>query len=150
MALHYCKRCGRVVERNEHNRAEDGNYKCDSCHYNVYPVPEKYWLDGLDYLITKEQKALLREELVKTSPEYDEAMFKRREINLAAENARWAEEERLRTMQAGRNMVSCTYCGSTNISKIGFLERLGSAELWGLGSSKIGKQFHCNNCGANF
>ena len=25
-----------------------------------------------------------------------------------------------------------------------------SGALWGLGSKKIGKQFHCNNCGADF
>lgn len=44
----------------------------------------------------------------------------------------------------------CTYCGSSNIRKIGLLNRAVSAELLGLGSKKIGKQFHCNNCGADF
>ena len=44
----------------------------------------------------------------------------------------------------------CPICGSTNIRKIGLLNRAISTELWGLGSKKIGKQFHCNNCGADF
>lgn len=44
----------------------------------------------------------------------------------------------------------CPYCHSFQTEKIGWLDRWGSAELWGLGSSKIGKQFHCNNCGADF
>lgn len=46
--------------------------------------------------------------------------------------------------------VECPYCHSTNTKKIGWLDRCGSVELWGLGSSKIGKQFHCNNCEADF
>lgn len=46
--------------------------------------------------------------------------------------------------------VECPYCHSTNVKKIGLLNRAISTELWGLGSKKIGKQFHCNNCGADF
>lgn len=46
--------------------------------------------------------------------------------------------------------VECLYCHSTNVKKIGLLNRAISTELWGLGSKKIGKQFHCNNCGADF
>ena len=48
------------------------------------------------------------------------------------------------------NLVKCHYCGSTNVKKIGLLNRAISTELWGLGSKKIGKQFHCNNCGCKF
>lgn len=46
--------------------------------------------------------------------------------------------------------AECPYCHSTRTEKIGWLDRVGSAELWGLGSPIIGKQFHCNNCGADF
>lgn len=46
--------------------------------------------------------------------------------------------------------VTCPYCGSTNISKIGTLNRAVSVGLLGLASSKIGKQWHCNNCGSDF
>lgn len=53
-------------------------------------------------------------------------------------------------VSGGGNKVTCFYCHSTNVSKIGVMNRVGSAEVWGLGSDKIGKQFHCNNCGANF
>lgn len=50
----------------------------------------------------------------------------------------------------GYPKVECPYCHTTNTKKIGWLDRVGSAELWGLGSPIIGKQFHCNNCGADF
>lgn len=46
--------------------------------------------------------------------------------------------------------VECPYCHSANTQKIGWLDRIGSAELWGLGSPLLGKQFHCNDCGADF
>ena len=46
--------------------------------------------------------------------------------------------------------IYCPYCKSCFTQKIGFWDRLGSAELWGLGSPILGKQFHCNNCGADF
>ena len=46
--------------------------------------------------------------------------------------------------------VTCSYCGSSNVKKIGLLNRAVSTELWGLGSKKIGKQWHCNNCNSDF
>lgn len=46
--------------------------------------------------------------------------------------------------------VKCPYCSSTNTSKISGIRRRVSIGLFGLGSSKIGKQWHCNNCNSNF
>lgn len=45
--------------------------------------------------------------------------------------------------------VCCPNCGSTNVKKISATKRLFSAELFGLASSSIGKQFQCmeKNCG---
>ncbi len=46
--------------------------------------------------------------------------------------------------------VTCPYCKSTNTSKIGALKRSTSFGLFGFGSSKIGKQWHCNSCSSDF
>ena len=45
--------------------------------------------------------------------------------------------------------IRCPNCGSTNVKKISATKRLFSAELFGLASSSIGKQFQCmeKNCG---
>lgn len=46
--------------------------------------------------------------------------------------------------------ITCPYCQSTRVSRIGLLSRIVSVELWGLASSKIGKQWRCDNCGSEF
>ena len=144
--LHYCKKCGRVVEINTQD------ITCDCCKSTVFPVPEKYWLDGLDFLISNESKALLIEELVKTSPEFDQYLFDHRDEILAKQSAEFdakmAHGKAILEEQGRR--VTCSYCGSSNVKKIGLLNRAVSTELWGLGSKKIGKQWHCNNCGSDF
>lgn len=48
--LHYCKKCSRVVENSDNVK----DYRCDYCNSITYPVPEKYWLDGLDFMISNE------------------------------------------------------------------------------------------------
>ena len=45
------------------------------------------------------------------------------------------------------NIPKCPTCGSTNISKIGFGERMLSVGTFGLLSKKMNKTFKCKNCG---
>lgn len=47
-------------------------------------------------------------------------------------------------------VITCPYCHSSSVKKISAFSRIGSAELWGLGSPEIGKNFKCNRCGAYF
>lgn len=44
----------------------------------------------------------------------------------------------------------CPTCQSTNISKIGTINRMVSTGLFGLASSKIGKTHKCNKCGTTW
>lgn len=46
--------------------------------------------------------------------------------------------------------ITCPYCKSTDTKKITTTGRIFSVRLFGFGSSKIGKQFHCNKCKADF
>ena len=156
MALHYCKKCGRVVER-ESNRAGYRNDTCDYCNSKVYPVPEKYWLDGLDFLITNDMKKLLREELVKTSQEFDEYLFTHRECDLAQRTAQidaaLAHGKEILEGKDKRNTfnIQCPYCHATNIKKISVSSKVVHALTLGLFSvSRNSKQWHCNHCGSDF
>ena len=46
--------------------------------------------------------------------------------------------------------VKCPYCQSTNTKKIGAGGRLLSTLTFGIASGKMGKQWHCKNCGSDF
>lgn len=46
--------------------------------------------------------------------------------------------------------ITCPYCHSTNVSKIGTVDRGLSVGMTGLASGKLGKQWHCNKCKSNF
>lgn len=45
------------------------------------------------------------------------------------------------------NKPKCPTCSSTNVQKIGGLERAGSVYMFGIFSKKINKSFKCKNCG---
>lgn len=140
--LHYCKKCGRVLS---HPNGEN----CSFCKSVLYPVPEKYWLDGLDFLISNESKALLREELVKTSPEFDQYLFDHRDEILAKQstefNAKMAHGKAV--LEEASRVPKCPTCQSTNIRKMGGVERGASIAAFGIFSKKINKTFKCGNCG---
>lgn len=48
------------------------------------------------------------------------------------------------------NHPVCPICGSNNTGRISTLNRGVSVAMTGFASSKIGKQWHCNNCKSNF
>lgn len=143
--LSYCRKCGRTL-------FDIFEFKtiCDVCGSKTYEVPKEYvdnfrWRDG-------DGKQALIEELVKTSPEFDQYLFNHRDEILARQSSKLQEklEHGKVILEEKCRRVKCSYCGSTNVKKIELLNRAVSAELWGLGSKKIGKQFHCNSCGADF
>lgn len=49
-----------------------------------------------------------------------------------------------------QNTLRCPYCNSSDVQKISTLSRAVSVSVVGLASSKIGKQWHCNNCKSDF
>lgn len=149
MAHYYCKRCGRIYISDK-NEGE-----CDYCGSESYPVPEKYRDEG-EVFMSDEQEELLREELVKPSPVFDEYLFNHRDEDMRAE---WVKSEAAlahgRAILEGRDKgnrfgIECPYCHATNIRKVSLAGRAVSAGIFGLGSKKIGKQWHCNKCGSDF
>ena len=77
----------------------------------------------------------------KTKPNYLQEHLENADKNI--ENAVNSINSRIVT-------ITCPYCQSTNCSKIGILSRKMSFGLFGFGSSKLGKQWHCNSCKSNF
>lgn len=52
-------------------------------------------------------------------------------------------------LASGKRVV-CPYCKSTDTEKISVVSRTVSISLVGGASSKLGKQWHCNNCKSDF
>lgn len=48
------------------------------------------------------------------------------------------------------SIVECPYCHANDTKKISTTSRVISTSLFGLGSKKLGKQYHCNNCNSDF
>lgn len=144
--LHYCKKCGRVLS---HPNGEN----CSFCKSILYPVPEKYWLDGLDFLISNESKTLLREELVKTSPEFDQYLFDHRDEILAKQSAEYNAkmEHGKAVLEEANRKVTCSYCGSSNVKKITITNKAVHTSIFGIWSmGRNAKNYHCNHCGSDF
>ena len=143
--LYYCKKSGRILWT-----LNDNQKKCDCCNSIMFDVPNEYidnfrWRDG-------DGKQALIEELVKTSLEFDQYLFDHKDEILAKQSSEFDKKiaHGKAVLEEQSRRVTCSYCGSSNVKKIGLLNRAVSTELWGLGSKKIGKQWHCNNCWSDF
>lgn len=88
---------------------------------------------------------------VSESKEFIDAMIHLRQENiieyeLKMSQIRTINQSAKQHNQSQSNLPHCPTCGSTNISKIGSMERVGSVAIWGLFSKKINKTFKCNSC----
>ena len=160
----FCKRCGRIIWE----LPSETKCTCDICKSNMERIPEKYSKMFWDKDPNWEEE--LREECVKTSSEFDPELFERRpaiqkhnneeyERSQAIGRAIMAGADPKQALKAGSHMQDphgeiplhkCPYCGSLRVRKISTGRRLFSVGLFGLGSSKIGKQWHCNECNSDF
>lgn len=144
--LCYCKKCGRIITCDKPNK------QCDYCLSTVYPVPDEYLGGKTKCYMMMDLEEQFINEYIKSAPEFDQYLFDHRAEDLMRrrmeDRAQRAHGKAL--LEGKRAQRGCIYCGSTQIRKIGMLSRTISTELWGLGSKKIGKQFHCNSCGADF
>lgn len=101
------------------------------------------------------------DEEVKKRPEFDPELFhtriKRDEEYWDMHEKRAAEYEEYYNkylepikVKTNPHRVKCPYCNSSNTKKLSSMSRMFSGGLFGLGSGKIGKQWHCNSCGSDF
>lgn len=159
MGLMYCKKCGRLVQNIT---------KCDCCKSQTYEVPLHFLVSEKCPLIKNDLKNQFIEELVKASPEFDQYLFDHRDEILAQKSREYqnamevgkallegkkvSRQEILSgKLNNNRTDVSCPYCHSYNTKKITVGSKAVHTAVFGIFSmSRNSKQFHCNNCGADF
>lgn len=145
----FCEKCGRVTFGNPARI-----HYCDVCGTKKLPVPEKY-IKKTELLTDEQMRQRLNEpnglyeELVKTSPEFDQYLFDHRDEILAKETAKayavLAHTDSLKKEKS--NSPKCPTCQSTNIRRISMIESGASIFAFGILSKKINKTFKCNSCG---
>lgn len=134
---YYCAKCGNI------NTDEQQCLGCLETKY-IKLIPEKYisYIAGTIPMLNKDLKEEFIENVIKTSPDFDQSAWDRR--------IHWEEyDDNLnnKIKQEQANQPKCPTCGSTNVQKITGLERGISVATLGLFSKKINKSFKCNHCG---
>lgn len=136
--MNVCPKCGKFNRRIE--KCPDCGTAMMDCHYTTTDY------DNLSLTELSNWEQQMREKYVVNSPEFDEVLYNKR---LQEEKA---EEEYYASIptKPSEPKITCPYCKATNIRKIGIVSRSVSAGIFGLGSKKIGKQWHCDHCGSDF
>ena len=138
--LRFCQRChdNHVLGSGYERLNDEKDYTCGVCGNKLIDLP----------LTSEEFERLI---VSKYQPEdYDkevEKLIKLKEEYPATVNSQVRfEKEREKRASA----VICPYCNSDNTKKISTGRRLFSVRAFGLASSKVGKQWHCNRCKSDF
>lgn len=142
--LCYCDKCGNICEAFK-DELEDGCFCCGKS--PLKPIPREY-IDNFRWRDRDGKEAFI-EEVVKKSPNLDKILFEHRDEIIQRKN-----DEMKVSIAVGKAILEeksrvpkCPTCGSTNIRKIGGIERGVSIATFGIFSKKINKIFKCGNCG---
>lgn len=146
--LCYCKKCGRIAQE-EYNENEQ---ICDYCNNIMQYIPKQFLIGERGIALNKKLKEQFINEYIKSSPEFEQYLFDHRDEDLAKRRMEdRAKLEHAKAVLEEKNRVAkCPSCGSSNVSKIGVINRTVSVGIFGLASSKIGKTHKCNNCGTTW
>ena len=164
MALIICPECGKEIS--------DQSKQCIHCGYPISEIVTPHRTDEricivngkeiyLHFLLDNIEKKEKFDRLVRTIDckgttaikiikEVEETKKIPETLNFETrtQSLKRQEQEKLqRQQQEQANLPKCPTCGSTNIRKIGSVERGTSIVAFGIFSKKINKTFKCGNCG---
>lgn len=122
---------------------------CDCCNSTLKYIPNEFLIGKRKCIFNDERKDEFIQEYIKSSPEFDQNLFDHRDEILAKQsaefNAKMAHGKAV--LEEASQVPKCPTCQSTNIRKMGGVERGASIWAFGLFSRKINKTFKCNQCG---
>lgn len=141
MIYFVCPKCN-ATEMSIHNLKK----QCKFCKTEMietrYETPSPFSREAANKI-----EQIIFEEYVKGDPLYDPQEEKATQEKIKQNVADFNRMQAMRSSQPKKNIPKCPTCGSTNVEKIGTLERGISVTAWGLFSSKLGKTMKCKNCG---
>lgn len=146
-----CKSCGAISFNKEDI--------CPVCNIPLITVPfftgrkiDNLGGEDRDKYIEEITGQKLNPIMVQKRKDYLKKIYKEQK-EILQKRIRKSEESRINEYQQkylSEHNIHCPYCNSTNITKISTVNRAVSVGMFGLASKKIGKQWHCNNCGSDF
>lgn len=167
-SLFYCPKCGYIV------KGDMTQHKCFICDHIMFEINPKYFTyeqyielwnqkkygEKTHEQCLAEQEMILnhfREEVIKNHQDYNPYFFehreeirKQRQEELRRDLARHTNTQSRRMVNTSTPTITCPYCQSTNTKKVSAVSRGLSFSIFGFGSKKVGKQWHCNQCGSDF
>lgn len=143
--MKYCTKCKTYLPNGACETLHDANYYEEKAgiftHEQMLNAIRNGSITGIDILI--------REEVIK-NPLWKSSEMGNAEEECQADQMRSREESPVTDWQNDTPTVKCPYCGSTNTKKISRSSKGLSTLLFGVFSSKNGKQWHCNHCKSDF
>ena len=146
-----CKSCGAISFNKEDI--------CPVCNIPLITVPfftgrkiDNLGGEDRDKYIEEITEQKLNPIMVQKRKDYLKKVYKEQK-EILQKRIRKSEESRINEYQQkylAEHNIHCPYCNSTNVTKIGTVNRAVSVGMFGLASKKLGKQWHCNNCGSDF
>lgn len=140
-STYICSVCG-ITCMGALTRGENGEYGCcPFCHSEM--IDTNIYYGDFTSIVANDpdyQKNLI-ETIVKPHGKFDQSQY-------VISNMKIQKKRSRSNLQL--NAITCPYCKSTNTKKISGTTRFVSTGFFGLASSKIGKQWHCNSCKSDF
>ena len=146
-----CKSCGAISFNKEDI--------CPVCNIPLITVPfftgrkiDNLGGEDRDKYIEEITGQKLNPIMVQKRKDYLKKIYKEQK-EILQKRIRKSEESRINEYQQkylSEHNIHCPYCNSTNVTKIGTVNRAVSVGMFGLASKKLGKQWHCNSCGSDF
>ena len=146
-----CKSCGAISFNKEDI--------CPVCNIPLITVPfftgrkiDNLGGEDRDKYIEEITGQKLNPIMVQKRKDYLKKIYKEQE-EILQKRIRKSEESRINEYQQkylAEHNIHCPYCNSTNVTKIGTVNRAVSVGIFGLASSKIGKTHKCNDCGSTW
>lgn len=152
---YYCPKCGDLQLL-----TYGSDEVCHICKNKMLETPHEYCLteemSQKNFEMFKQNRQRLMDEIISKSPQFDEHLYSNRKS--ISDQQYQQQQEAIahgKAILEGRDKgnefgVECPYCHATNIRKISATSRVASTLMFGLGSKKIGKQWHCDKCGSDF
>lgn len=146
-----CKSCGAISFNKEDI--------CPVCNIPLITVPfftgrkiDNLGGEDRDKYIEEITGQKLNPIMVQKRKDYLKKIYKEQK-EILQKRIRKSEESRINEYQQkylAEHNIHCPYCNSSNVTKIGTINRAVSVGMFGLASKKLGKQWHCNSCGSDF